>query len=165
LRSGLNGSDQAAIFYADEFNATKTAGLLTPLSLTRSRDGEKKVYVQDRMREVGRELWTWLAEGANLYIAATPSAWRRMSSGRRSISSRNSVRARGHRLRRGTQAEGPVPAGCLLRKRFGSNSRQIRGNKILKPRGCEEFFTSARLNRTLRITVCGAALQGPQNRI
>jgi sulfite reductase (NADPH) flavoprotein alpha-component len=55
-------------FYADELNAMKTSGLLTRLSLAWSRDGEKKFYVQDRMREVGRELWTWLAEGANLYI-------------------------------------------------------------------------------------------------
>jgi sulfite reductase (NADPH) flavoprotein alpha-component len=55
-------------FYADELNAMKTAGLLTRLSLAWSRDGDKKFYVQDRMREVGRELWTWLAEGANLYV-------------------------------------------------------------------------------------------------
>ncbi|WP_426433599.1 sulfite reductase subunit alpha [Bradyrhizobium genosp. P] len=55
-------------FYADELNAMKTAGLLTRLSLAWSRDGEKKFYVQDRMRELGRELWTWLAEGANVYI-------------------------------------------------------------------------------------------------
>ena len=43
-------------------------GLLTRLSLAWSRDGDKKFYVQDRMREVGRELWTWLAEGANVYV-------------------------------------------------------------------------------------------------
>jgi sulfite reductase (NADPH) flavoprotein alpha-component len=55
-------------FYADELNAMKTSGLLTRLSLAWSRDGEKKFYVQDRMREVGRELWTWLAEGANVYV-------------------------------------------------------------------------------------------------
>ena len=55
-------------FYADELNAMKTAGLLTRMSLAWSRDGDKKFYVQDRMREVGRELWTWLAEGANIYI-------------------------------------------------------------------------------------------------
>jgi len=46
----------------------ETSGLLTRLSLAWSRDGAKKFYVQDRMREVGRELWTWLAEGANIYI-------------------------------------------------------------------------------------------------
>jgi sulfite reductase (NADPH) flavoprotein alpha-component len=55
-------------FYSDELNAMKTSGLLTRLSLAWSRDGAKKFYVQDRMREVGRELWTWLAEGAHLYI-------------------------------------------------------------------------------------------------
>jgi sulfite reductase (NADPH) flavoprotein alpha-component len=55
-------------FYQDELNAMKTSGLLTRLSLAWSRDGEKKFYVQDRMREVGRELWTWLAEGAHVYI-------------------------------------------------------------------------------------------------
>jgi sulfite reductase (NADPH) flavoprotein alpha-component len=55
-------------FYRDELNAMKTSGLLTRLSLAWSRDGEKKFYVQDRMREVGRELWSWLAEGANVYV-------------------------------------------------------------------------------------------------
>jgi sulfite reductase (NADPH) flavoprotein alpha-component len=55
-------------FYSDELNAMKTSGLLTRMSLAWSRDGAKKFYVQDRMREVGREVWTWLAEGANVYI-------------------------------------------------------------------------------------------------
>jgi sulfite reductase (NADPH) flavoprotein alpha-component len=55
-------------FYREELNAMKASGLLTRLSLAWSRDGEKKFYVQDRMRELGREIWTWLAEGAHLYI-------------------------------------------------------------------------------------------------
>ncbi|HSY57134.1 MAG TPA: sulfite reductase subunit alpha [Bradyrhizobium sp.] len=55
-------------FYSDELNAMKTAGLLTRLSLAWSRDGDKKFYVQDRMRELGRELWSWLAEGAHVYV-------------------------------------------------------------------------------------------------
>jgi sulfite reductase (NADPH) flavoprotein alpha-component len=55
-------------FYQDELNAMKSSGLLTRLSLAWSRDGVKKFYVQDRMREVGRDLWTWLAEGAHVYI-------------------------------------------------------------------------------------------------
>jgi sulfite reductase (NADPH) flavoprotein alpha-component len=54
--------------YSDELNAMKTSGLLTRMSLAWSRDGDRKFYVQDRMREVGRELWTWLAEGANVYV-------------------------------------------------------------------------------------------------
>src|SRR3954469_24313403 len=55
-------------FYADELNSMKTSGLLTRMSLAWSRDGDKKFYVQDRMREVGRELWNWIADGANVYI-------------------------------------------------------------------------------------------------
>jgi sulfite reductase (NADPH) flavoprotein alpha-component len=55
-------------FYAEELNAMKMSGLLTRMSLAWSRDGDKKFYVQDRMREVGREVWTWLAEGANVYV-------------------------------------------------------------------------------------------------
>ena len=55
-------------FYADELNALKASGLLTRLSLAWSRDGDKKFYVQDRMREVGRDFWNWVAEGAHLYV-------------------------------------------------------------------------------------------------
>ena len=46
----------------------KQSGLLTRLSLAWSRDGDEKVYVQHRMREVGRELWAWLADGAHVYV-------------------------------------------------------------------------------------------------
>ncbi|MBI3702050.1 MAG: sulfite reductase subunit alpha [Afipia sp.] len=55
-------------FYAEEFNAMKSSGHLTRLSLAWSRDTGQKFYVQDRMREVGRELWTWLADGAHVYV-------------------------------------------------------------------------------------------------
>jgi sulfite reductase (NADPH) flavoprotein alpha-component len=55
-------------FYEDELSGMKAMGLLTRLSLAWSRDGEEKFYVQDRMREVGRDLWSWLAEGAHLYV-------------------------------------------------------------------------------------------------
>ena len=55
-------------FYADELAALQTAGTLTTLSTAWSRDGAKKVYVQDRMREGGAELWSWLEAGAHFYI-------------------------------------------------------------------------------------------------
>ena len=55
-------------FYQDEFKALKACGLLTRLTLAWSRDGDEKVYVQHRMREVGRDLWAWLNEGAYLYV-------------------------------------------------------------------------------------------------
>jgi sulfite reductase (NADPH) flavoprotein alpha-component len=55
-------------FYEDEFAAMKAKGVLTRLSLAWSRDGEQKFYVQDRMREVGRDLWSWLTDGAHVYV-------------------------------------------------------------------------------------------------
>jgi sulfite reductase (NADPH) flavoprotein alpha-component len=55
-------------FYEDELAGMKAAGALTRLSLAWSRDGDAKFYVQDRMREVGRELWAWLADGAHVYV-------------------------------------------------------------------------------------------------
>lgn len=55
-------------FYEDELKEMKANGLLTRLSLAWSRDGDQKIYVQDRMREVGRDLWSWLADGAHIYV-------------------------------------------------------------------------------------------------
>jgi sulfite reductase (NADPH) flavoprotein alpha-component len=55
-------------FYEDELAGMKAAGALTRLSLAWSRDGTEKFYVQDRMREVGRELWAWLADGSHVYV-------------------------------------------------------------------------------------------------
>ena len=55
-------------FYQDEFSAMKATGVLTRLSLAWSRDGKEKFYVQDRMREVGRDLWAWVADGAHVYV-------------------------------------------------------------------------------------------------
>jgi sulfite reductase (NADPH) flavoprotein alpha-component len=55
-------------FYADELAGMKAKGVLTRLSLAWSRDTDEKFYVQDRMRQVGRDLWSWLADGAHLYV-------------------------------------------------------------------------------------------------
>jgi sulfite reductase (NADPH) flavoprotein alpha-component len=55
-------------FYADELDAFAKSGTLTNLSLAWSRDGAQKVYVQDKMREAGAELFRWLEQGAHFYI-------------------------------------------------------------------------------------------------
>ena len=55
-------------FYEEELVAMRTAGLLTRLTLAWSRDGKEKIYVQHRMREVGRDLWSWLNDGAYVYV-------------------------------------------------------------------------------------------------
>ena len=43
-------------------------GTLSKLSLAWSRDGGKKTYVQDKMREEEGELWSWIENGAHFYI-------------------------------------------------------------------------------------------------
>jgi sulfite reductase (NADPH) flavoprotein alpha-component len=55
-------------FYEDELVAMRSAGLLTRLTLAWSRDAGEKIYVQHRMREVGRDLWSWLNDGAHIYV-------------------------------------------------------------------------------------------------
>ena len=46
----------------------RSAGLLTRLSLAWSRDSNEKIYVQHRMREAGRDFWSWLNDGAHIYV-------------------------------------------------------------------------------------------------
>lgn len=55
-------------FYENELNALKQEGVLTGLTLAWSRDGSEKIYVQDRMRERGGELFAWLEQGAHFYV-------------------------------------------------------------------------------------------------
>jgi sulfite reductase (NADPH) flavoprotein alpha-component len=55
-------------FYEDELVGMRQAGHLTRLTLAWSRDAEEKCYVQHRMRDVGRDLWSWLADGAHVYV-------------------------------------------------------------------------------------------------
>jgi sulfite reductase (NADPH) flavoprotein alpha-component len=55
-------------FYREELEGLMAAGALTRLSTAWSRDAAQKVYVQDRMREAGAELWDWLSQGAHFYV-------------------------------------------------------------------------------------------------
>lgn len=54
--------------YQGEWQQYLREGWLTRLDLAFSRDQERKIYVQDRLRERGRELYGWLQEGACLYV-------------------------------------------------------------------------------------------------
>ncbi|MDQ0937677.1 bifunctional nitrate reductase/sulfite reductase flavoprotein subunit alpha [Streptomyces turgidiscabies] len=60
-------------YYEDELAALVTEGTLTRLDTAFSRDQRNKVYVQDRMREHGPELWHWLQEGAHFYVCGDAS--------------------------------------------------------------------------------------------
>ncbi|MEU8075218.1 bifunctional nitrate reductase/sulfite reductase flavoprotein subunit alpha [Catellatospora citrea] len=55
-------------YYADELAELAADGVLTRLDLAFSRDQRSKVYVQDRMREHGAQLWAWLRDGAHFYV-------------------------------------------------------------------------------------------------
>ncbi|AXL53830.1 reductase [Paraburkholderia caffeinilytica] len=64
------GEQHAAtdFYYRDELEAMRDSGVLTRLDVAFSRDQTEKVYVQDRMREQGAQLWAWLEEGAHFYV-------------------------------------------------------------------------------------------------
>jgi sulfite reductase (NADPH) flavoprotein alpha-component len=54
--------------YRDELETWSRDGVLTRLDTAFSRDQEDKIYVQHRMRENARELWSWLEAGAHVYV-------------------------------------------------------------------------------------------------
>jgi NADPH-dependent sulfite reductase flavoprotein alpha-component len=69
------GEQHAAtdFYYRDELAELQRAGLLTRFDTAFSRDQRQKVYVQDRMRERGAQLWRWLTEGASVYVCGDAS--------------------------------------------------------------------------------------------
>ncbi len=54
--------------YRDELEKYTQDGLLGRLDTAFSRDGDGKVYVQDRMRQRAAELWSWLDRGGYFYV-------------------------------------------------------------------------------------------------
>lgn len=54
--------------YEEELAAFQQKGVLNRLDTAFSRDQANKIYVQDRMREHGAELWKWLQDGACFYV-------------------------------------------------------------------------------------------------
>jgi NADPH-dependent sulfite reductase flavoprotein alpha-component len=58
-------------YYRDEIEQMRADGFLTELDLAFSRDQRDKVYVQHLMRKRGAQLWSWLQDGAQLYVCGT----------------------------------------------------------------------------------------------
>jgi sulfite reductase (NADPH) flavoprotein alpha-component len=54
--------------YEEEWHQFLAQGKLARLDTAFSRDQLLKIYVQDRMRENGAELWRWLEGGAHFYV-------------------------------------------------------------------------------------------------
>jgi sulfite reductase (NADPH) flavoprotein alpha-component len=69
------GEQHAAsdFYYQDELQQFQKDGVLNELSLAFSRDQTQKIYVQDRMRERGAELWDWLEQGAYFCVCGDAS--------------------------------------------------------------------------------------------
>ncbi|MCZ4695943.1 hypothetical protein DWB61_14260 [Ancylomarina euxinus] len=57
--------------YQNEIESLKAEGILTRLDLAFSRDQAEKIYVQDRLKEKGREIFDWLEKGAHLFICGS----------------------------------------------------------------------------------------------
>jgi len=54
--------------YQVEWQKYVKQGLLTRIDLAWSRDQAEKVYVQDKLREQGEEVWRWIEQGAHIYV-------------------------------------------------------------------------------------------------
>lgn len=54
--------------YQVEWQSYVKEGLLTRMNLAWSRDQQQKIYVQDKLREQGAELWRWIDDGAHIYV-------------------------------------------------------------------------------------------------
>ncbi|MCG8602724.1 MAG: assimilatory sulfite reductase (NADPH) flavoprotein subunit [Verrucomicrobiales bacterium] len=63
-----NPHEQTDFLYREQLLGQQEKGILNRLDLAWSRDGDSKVYVQDKMRESGEELWNWLNGGAHFYV-------------------------------------------------------------------------------------------------
>ena len=60
--------------YQTEWQKFIKAGVLTKMDVAFSRDAEEKVYVQHRMLEHSKELFSWLQEGAAFYVCGDKNA-------------------------------------------------------------------------------------------
>ncbi|WP_406130366.1 bifunctional nitrate reductase/sulfite reductase flavoprotein subunit alpha [Streptomyces canus] len=60
-------------YYEEELTGLLADGTLARLDTAFSRDQRAKVYVQDRMREHGPLLWSWLQDGAHFYVCGDAS--------------------------------------------------------------------------------------------
>lgn len=54
--------------YQVEWQRYVKEGVLSRIDLAWSRDQQHKIYVQDKLREQGAEVWRWINEGAHIYV-------------------------------------------------------------------------------------------------
>ena len=66
-------SEATDFLYKERIESFLEDGTLERLDLAWSRDQEEKIYVQDRMREAGEALFSWLEDGAAFYVCGDAS--------------------------------------------------------------------------------------------
>lgn len=54
--------------YQVEWQSYVKEGVLSRIDLAWSRDQQQKIYVQDKLREQGAEVWRWINDGAHIYV-------------------------------------------------------------------------------------------------
>ena len=69
-----NRNRRTDFLYQIEWQRFRKEGALDRLSVAFSRDQAKKIYVQHRLREQGRDVYDWLERGAHVYICGDGQA-------------------------------------------------------------------------------------------
>ena len=59
---------ESDFLYRSEFESFVAGHTLTRMDTAFSRDQHQKIYVQHRMLEAGKEIWSWLQDGAVIYV-------------------------------------------------------------------------------------------------
>lgn len=54
--------------YQVEWQRYVKEGMLSRIDMAWSRDQKEKIYVQDKLRQQGAELWRWINDGAHIYV-------------------------------------------------------------------------------------------------
>ena len=54
--------------YQVEWQRYVKEGVLSRIDMAWSRDQKEKIYIQDKLREQGAELWRWINDGAHIYV-------------------------------------------------------------------------------------------------
>tara|TARA_R110002049_G_scaffold2743_5_gene21241 strand:+ start:132741 stop:134288 length:1548 start_codon:yes stop_codon:yes gene_type:complete len=63
-----NPNEESDFLYKEELMKFVDTGCLTQLSTAFSRDQDNKIYVQHRMLECAKDIWSWISDGAYFYV-------------------------------------------------------------------------------------------------
>jgi sulfite reductase (NADPH) flavoprotein alpha-component len=61
-------------YYQTDWLRWRKDGLLTRMDVAFSRDQEEKVYVQDKIRAAGKDVFDWIERGATVYVCGDANA-------------------------------------------------------------------------------------------